>query len=104
VDPETTVWQLVVQAQEEMGDMQTAPKDSETLRCGFSPIGIRPCPYWDPSHADQKEGGGHLLVVWLRTQTDTRTPVRGVQGLETGAAGTEEKDWKAQREVAGKGR
>jgi hypothetical protein len=52
-----------VQAEKEIGDTQIASKDSEMLHCSFPPIGIWPCPYWDPSHANQKQGDGHLLVV-----------------------------------------
>jgi hypothetical protein len=61
-------------------------------------------PHWNASHADQKEGVRHLLVVRLGKETDARAFVWKVQGLEAGTAGPKEEGQATQGEAEGKRR
>jgi hypothetical protein len=61
-----------------MGHPSSSKENTKAQGRGIPPDGVRSRPHWDPPCAHKKERVGSLLVVRLRKETVTRSPVWGV--------------------------
>jgi hypothetical protein len=101
VDTAAARYQSVIQAESKVGNPQGPQNDPKIACCGLPPAGFGTHANQDPPIPNQKERGGHLLVVLVRQKTDSQPPFWRVYGLEARAASTAEKDQEDHGEEKG---